>query len=308
MADVLHRDEVADPLNIVAKPRTTTQKTGKTSSTLNSAIKTHSTTATATKITKLVLKPKPTAPKSSLTSKVTTKKYTTKPVTIKSRSTMISHESTFRIQSIKKTSPIKRQSDQNEVIMVKNEQISQQLVVNGNNSKINETLTLNQPFETVDSEKNITPVNANNITNNPILQEITQAVVNGTHLVKSPKKHCKNDAECKSKFYDPIKARQFINKQKEQRKQAEKEKANAPVSKEEIKQRLSALRKNTLAIVGKNVQKARKINVQTRKSNTFTPKETKVSTNQQKGMFRYYVYTSLVRSNSVIQCLNGTIV
>ncbi|XP_031623928.1 centrosome-associated protein 350-like [Contarinia nasturtii] len=285
MANRLNGSKVADPQKVVAKPRTTTQKTGKTPSAINAAFKaTKSTTATATKITKLVLKPKPTAPKSSLTSKVTTKKYITKPVSIKSRSTMISHESTFRIQSIKKTLPSKKQSDQNELILMKNEQISQQLIVNANSSKINETLTLNKPYETVHCEQNSNEmsVNVTKIMDSPILQEITQAVVNGSNLVKSPKKHCENNAKCKSKFYDPIKARQFIQMQKEQRKQADKEKSNAPASKEEIKQRLSALRKNTLEILEKNVQKAKKSNVQTRKLNTFTPKATKISTHQQK--------------------------
>ncbi|XP_055300626.1 uncharacterized protein LOC129567583 isoform X2 [Sitodiplosis mosellana] len=263
----------------------------------NATIKTKSNTATATKITKLVLKPKPVASKSSLTSKVTSQKYITKPVAIKSRSTMISHESTFRIRNIRKVSPpSERQKGKSEVIVVNSSKISQQLTVSGNNSKINDTIVVNQPFEMVHSEHsaNITSLNVTKIVSSPILQEITSTVVNGSNLtkssvheietkvpenVKSLKKianHCENEVKSKPKSYDPIKARQFIRMQKEKRKEIEKEKSKTPATKEEIKQRLSALRSNTLKIVGKNVQKARKsVNTNPGNSKSFTPKTMK---------------------------------
>ena len=265
----------------------------------HATIKTKSTTATATKITKLVLKPKAVASKSSLTSKVTSQKYITKPVAIKSRSTIISHESTFRIRNIKKpASPSERQKGQSEVILLNNSKVSQQLTVSGNNSRVNDTVVVNQqPFEMVHSEHsaNITSLNATKIVTSPILQEITSSVVNGLNLtktsvhefetndskiVKSPKKitanHCENDEKCKSKSYDPIKARQFIRMQKEKRKEIEAEKAKTPATKEEIKKRLSALRSDTLKIVEKNVQKARKsVDSNPRQSKSFTPKTIK---------------------------------
>lgn len=288
MADV--SKTVANPLK---RPVISKSKVGAT----NDTIKTRSTTATATKITKLVLKPKPVAAKSSLTSKVTNKKYITKPVTIKSRSTMISHESTFRIRDIKKSAPSERANEKNDMILVKNAaaQISQQFIVNGNDMK---KMDQSQPFEMVHSEHsaNITSLNVTKIVSNPILQEITSTVVNGSTLMKSsvnefdanisknvknsPKKvakHSENDAgKNKSKSYDPIKARQFIRMQKEKRRESEIEKSKTPATREEIKQRLSALRSNTLKIVEKNVQKARKnVDPNTKNSKSFTSKTIK---------------------------------
>lgn len=261
----------------------------KSTSAANIKHKTKSTTATATKITRLILKPKPkpVTSKSSLTSKVTSTKYITKPVTIKSRSTMISHASTFRIQNIKKTSPSERQHVKNEF----NGQISQQqLILNGNNSK------LNQSFEMVHSERNtnITSLNVTQIVNSPILQEITSNIVNESNLLKSSvnelepnvsenvknskkiTKHSENDTKIKPKSYDPIKARQFIRMQKEKRKEIEMEKSKIPATKEEIKQRLNALRTNTLKIVEKNVEKVRKnVKISSKNSKSFTSKTIK---------------------------------
>lgn len=251
--------------------------------------------ATVTKITKLVLKPKPAAPKSSLTSKVTTKKYTVKPVTIESRSTKISHESTFRIQSIQKTPPKQqRQSAENVLISIENKEISGTFIVNRTLSDVNSARAPNKTFEQIEANEqqtNITSLNVTQIMDGPILKEITSAVDNSSNVMnnsenpfdrnalknvkgnlQSPKKHCENDTECKSKSYDPIKARQFIRMQKEKRKQDEEAKAKLPVTKDEIKQRLSALRQNTMKIMEKNVQKARKTDIKSTKSRIFTPR------------------------------------
>lgn len=262
------------------------------------AIKTKSTrTATVSKITKLVLKPKPTISKSSLAPKVTTKQYITKPVTIKSRSTMISHQSTYRVRNIQK-SPLKnRQSQENAVISVKNEHISRQFIIN--RSDIDANQTYDKPFEMVHSEHsaNITSLK---VINSPILQEITSAVVNGSNLVKNSvndidakisqnikenntkktETHCENVIDCKPRSYDPIKARQFIRMQKEKQKEIDMNETKAPATKEEIKERLNALRKNTLKIVEKNVRKARNCNVKSTNSKTFT---SKVNKQQSKG-------------------------
>lgn len=274
------------------------KQASKTTSTANAAIKAKSTTATVSKITKLVLKPRSTTPKSSLI----TKKYTTKPVTIKSRSTMISHESTFRIRNIKKSPPNKRHATKNTTeISVQSEQISRQLVVNAENFHVNQVIEPNETFQMEKSEQNsnITSLNGTKPVHNSILQEITSAVINTSNVVKSPlndvqskfvkknvkenqkspgksETHCENDIDCKRKSYDPIKARQFIQKQREKWKEAEKmdkPNAKAPANKEEIKQRLSALRKSTLKIVEKNVQKARKSGVKSTNVKKFATKK-----------------------------------
>lgn len=281
--------------NSVTKPlrRASPSATGNVNA--NTTIKTKSTKATVSKITKLVLKPKPLPPKSLLASKVTTKKYIAKPVTIKSRSTVISHESTFRIKTINKTPQNKKQSQPLAVFSVKNEQFSRQLIVNRNSPESNQTASLNKPFE-MEHSANITSMNVTRIVDGPILQEITSAVVNGSKLVKNSVNefdrkisdnvkenvantnkigtHCENDIECKPRSYDPIKARQLVRQQKEKRKEAEKKESKIPANKDEIKQRLNALRKNTLKIVEKNVQNARKSNIKPATTKTFKPKAT----------------------------------
>lgn len=316
------QNKSADALNTVVKSsKQTTVPTQITSNKLWGAAKVNvsarkkSTTATVTKITELVLKPKPAAPKSSLTSKVTTKKYTTKPVAIESRSTKISHESTFRIQSIQKTSPkLRKQSVENISISVENEQITNRTSVNKTDCNVNSTRVLNKSFDIIDGERhaNITSSNVTQVMEGQILQEITSAIVNNTNVMnnsgnlcgkksaelakenksiklQSPKKHRENDIECKSKSYDPIKARQFIQKQKNKRIEDEKAKAKLPTSEEEIKQRLSALRKNTLKIVEKNVQKARKSDVKPTKSKTFTPRTSNVPVKKVAGEKLFYI-------------------
>lgn len=270
--------------------------------TANTSIKAKSTTAT--KITKLVLKPKPT-PKNAPSTKMTTKKYSTKPVTIKSRSTlstMISHESTFRVQNIKKSSANTKYGIKESEISVKSEQISHQLTMNTNYFDTNNRLIdTNQSFDMVHNGQNtnITSLNLTKTMNSPILQEITSAVVNGSNIVnkitpdfdvnslakvkehenqppKNENQHSENDVCDREKKYDVNKARKFIQMQKEKWKAAdklEKEKSKPPATKDEIKERLNALRKSTLNIVAKNVQKARNNSVERTNLKNITPKK-----------------------------------
>lgn len=272
----------SDGSKVMKKPlkRPSTLIKNNVSANANGTIKAKS---TPTKITKLVLKPKPTTRKSSLMSKVTKKNYNIKPVTIKSRSTMISHESTFCIRNIKKPSNAndKRPNVEDAKILVKNEQYSRQLIVNGNIATVNEKFAPNHTFEMVNNEHssaNLTSQNTINIVNSPILQEITHTVVNGMNvLLKSPKKNCENNVESSQKSYGPIKVRQFIRMQKKQRIENDTEKPKPPATKEEIQQRLLALRENSLNILKKNVQKAR--NTNTPSKQPYTPKCTKVTMN-----------------------------
>lgn len=299
-----HQNKMEDAVKTVAKPLKRIVPSESTGGKNATTIKTKSTAATTTKITKLVLKPKSVVSKSSLTSKLTSKKYTTKPVAIKSRSTMISHESTFRIQNIKKTLPSERKNEKNELILVRNAKNSQHLILNGNNSKINQSVGMEQPFEMVHSEHNanITSLNVTKVLEkSPILQEITSTIVNGSNFIKSSvnefktniskneknplkiEKHCENNTNIKARSYDPIKARQLIRMQQDKRKKIEIEKSKTPSTKEEIKQRLSTLRANTLKIVEKNVQKARKTsNINPRNSKSLTPKTIKVQPKMEK--------------------------
>lgn len=160
----------------------------------------------------------------------------------------------------------------------------------------NKVVQSDKPFEMEHSEQsaNVTSFNLTKAANGPVLKEITSAVVNDSNVVKSATtnfnfnvsenvkenqkspqkivKHSENDVKCKQKSYDPIKARQFIRTQREKWKEAEKpEKIKSPATKEGIKQRLSALRKNSLKIVEKNVQKAR-TNIKPTSTKKFTPK------------------------------------
>lgn len=239
----------------------------------NSAIKTKSSTASVSKITKLVLKPRAIS-KNLLTTKMASKKYLTKPVSIKSRSTVISHEATFRVENISKSPSNKRRNAENALIEQKSVPNKKMLIADNDihrNSKNNIDET-QLPLDMVQSS-NITFLNMTKTVESPILQEITSTVVNcTTSEVSSIKIDCaskskispgktikidENSQKFKLKSYDPIKARQFIRSQREKRKETEKEKSKAPSSKEEIKRRLSVLQKNSLKIVGKNVQKAR---------------------------------------------------
>lgn len=269
----------------------------------NTPIKPKSTTTT--KITKLVLKPK-TTPKNAPVTKLTTKKYSTKPVTIKSRSTlstMVSHESTFRVRNIKKSSANAKYGINESAISVKSEQISHQLTMNTNYFDTNQMINTNNSFDIVHSEQNanITSLNITKNMSSPILQEITSAVVNGSNIVnkiandfdvgsfekvKEPENqppktivHGENDVNCQNKKYDVNKARKLIQMQKEKWKEAERlenAKSKPPATKDEIKERLNALRKSTLNIVAKNVRKARNSSVQRTNSKDITPKKLNV--------------------------------
>lgn len=274
----MHRTVMTSATSHVTKQISIPNKTNKNVSTSksSSAIKTKSSTASVSKITKLVLKPRAIS-KNLLTTKMASKKYLTKPVSIKSRSTVISHEATFRVENHQtngsKSPSNKRRNAENALIEHKSVPNKKMLIADNDihrNSKDN-TDEMQQPLDMVQSS-NITFLNMTKTVENPILQEITSTVVNCTSEVSSIKIDCaskikispgktnkldENSQKCKLKSYDPIKARQFIRSQREKRKETEKERSNELTSKEEIKRRLSALQRNSLKIVGKNVQKAR---------------------------------------------------
>lgn len=298
LADMRHLPpaHIVDAVQKEPKPtKSTNSLANKQKSTVKSVIKAKP--AIATKITKLVLKPKPT-PKIAPAAKMTTKKYSTKPVTIKSRSTLstvISHESTFRVRNIKKSSTNTKFGIKESEISVKSEQISHQLTMNTNIIGANQTIATKRSFDMVHNERNanITSVNVNS----PILQEITSSVVNGSNLMdkiandldadsfvkvkehenRPPKSILsgENDVNGEKKKIDVNKARKFIRTQKEKWKSAEnleKVKSKPPPTRNEIKERLNALRKSTLNIVAKNVQKARNNSLQHTPSKNITQK------------------------------------
>lgn len=267
---------------IVINPKQGSTKTqvAKQISSENAAIK----AKTATKITQLVLKPKTTL-KNAPVIKMTTKKYSTKPVTFKSRSTlstMISHESTFHVRNIKKSTPNSKHDIKESAISVKSERISRQLTMNTNYFDTKQALDVNKSFDMEQNEQNtnITSSNRTKTINAPILQEITSTVVNGSNIMNNitndfvkhkehdtdkANKHCKNDMKCQKKTYDVTKARKFIQLQREKWNESNRLdtiKSRSVATKDEIKERLNALRKSTLNIVAKNVQKARTNSVQ----------------------------------------------
>lgn len=125
---------------------------------------------------------------------------------------------------------------------------------------------------------------------NPILQEITSAIINTSSHVppdtKTPNKFSQKSTafeiqhspasksmskecfeKCTLKSYDPIKARQFMRTQQKKRQEETKEKSKAIANKEEIKKRLENLQKNTRKIVGKNIKRAQ--------SNSLVPNDVK---------------------------------
>lgn len=238
-------------------PQTNTASTRSTSS------KTQ--TIAVSKMTKLILKPSP-LPKNPSAGKVTIKKYITKPVTAnKSRSTLVSHQTTFRVQNILKTATNQQHTAQaSNVDAIDSDNVIQI------ESTENERQPSQQPLAVEHNESGKNLLNSNTF-EIPILQEITSTINNCLAVTnrsesdlgnsKSPRKSSKepneNIQKCQLKSYDPIEARQFIRTQKEKRKEAAQDKSNAPLSKEEIKRRLSALHKNTLQIVSKNVKRAR---------------------------------------------------
>lgn len=182
---------------------------------------------------------------------------------------------------------------------MKSEQISHQLTVNANIIGTNQTIATKRSFDMVHRERNanITSVNVTKNMNSPILQEITSAVVNGSNLVSKiasdldadsfvkVKEHenqppksilqSENGVSDEKKKYDVNKARKYIQVQREKLKLAEKSeevKSKPTATKTEIMERLDALRKSTLNIVAKNVQKARNNSVQRTTPKNITQK------------------------------------
>lgn len=229
----------------------------------SNAVKQKSNRRIASKVTKLTLKPKPkliTMKNPTKTTQITAKKYAgNKPITIKSRSTLISHESTYSIKNIPRKTPTKtqRQNAENASQKPRNNSIPKQSVDESTKSNLKK-----QQHSEIKSDSDIwnTPMKTQ------ILQEITSAIVNKSmSSVKDPiaqnrstlvdasisnghRKSNENSTKCK------LKETIALAKTKE---------VKGPVSREEIKRRLSALQKNSLKIVGNNVQKAKRCSIVT---------------------------------------------
>lgn len=289
--------KIAVASKIATKPiKNTKTLVSKCMATANTATKAKSTTTT--KITKLVLKPKSTTPlKNASVLKMTTKAYNTKPVTIKSRSTVstkLSHESTYRIRNLKKSPPTARYGTRNKAISVKSEQTTHQLTTNTNYFDKNQVINKNKSFDMITNGQNanITSLNTTKKMNSPILQEITLAVLNGSNVVSRfvtdfdvnyfekvncPSKSIEHSVmNSQQKKYDVNKARKFVQMQREKWKtveKLEKKKSKSPATKDEIKQRLFALRMNTLSIVEKNVQNARRSSIPPANAKNAIPKK-----------------------------------
>lgn len=156
------------------------------------------------------------------------------------------------------------------------------------------------------ADKSVTSVVQTRPVETPILQEITSTVVNCSTMntdgdselanKRSPRKcteATENIQKSPVKSYDPIKARQFIRSQRQQRKdsaQADVNRSNADVSKEEIKKRLTALHKNSLQIVGKNVKRVRENSIDRGVATKTAPIEKKFKAEAQtKGLSFYHV-------------------
>lgn len=212
---------------------------------LNTTTKTDRMTAIVSKVSKLTMKPKPIAK----SPRVMTKKYSGKPVAIKSRSTVISHESTFCIKNIRKSPIRNRQNAEN----------ASQTNLNGLQS---------DQFKQMPSKQS-TAMAWNTTTNSQILQEITSSVVNHSYTMKDlvqQQNSCKGDIETAVSGQKTMKSNENSPKCKSKPNESpggRQCKEKAPVSREEIKRRLSALQRNSLKIVENNVQKARKCSIVT---------------------------------------------
>lgn len=216
-------------------------------------------------------------------------------------------------------------------ISVKSEQISHKLTMNTNYFDANQPMNdANKSFDLVHNESNanITTLNITKNVNAPILQEITTAVVNGSNIVnkitndfekfkehenRPPKtnEHCDNDMNCQKRKCDVKKARKFIQMQREKWKEAErseKVKSKPATTRDEIKERLNALRKSTLSIVAKNVKKARNDsaqrtnskNITVRKSNT-PPKRPIITSERSIGKFEIFEEPNVMNSRVKLQ-------
>lgn len=223
----------------------------------SNAIKQKSNRRIVSKVTKLTLKPKPkliTSKNPSKTSQITTKKYAgIKPVTIKSRSTLISHESTYCIKNIPRKTPTtkQRQNAENASHQQRNNSFAKH--------------TSDQPTNSNPKPQNKV-MKIDSIWNSPkqtqILQEITSAVVNQSSVssVKDPIVPNRSDSVDESVLNGHRNSNENSTrcKLKETIASAKAKEEKGPVSREEIKRRLSVLRKNSLKIVENNVRKAKR--------------------------------------------------
>lgn len=222
----------------------------------SNALKQKSNRRIVSKVTKLTLKPKPkiiTTKNPSKTSQITTKKYAgIKPVTIKSRSTLISHESTYCIKNIPRKTPTKKQRQNAE-------NASHQQSYNSFAKQSSDQPTKSNPKPQHREMKIDSIWNAPKQTQ--ILQEITSAVVNQSiSSVKDPTVQNRSNSVDASVLNGHRNSNENSTKckLKETIASAKTKEEKGPVSREEIKRRLSDLRKNSLKIIENNVQKAKR--------------------------------------------------
>lgn len=226
----------------------TNESTSKNLNRIGVTTKSDRRTVTVSKVGKLVIKPKPISKSPRKSSSLTTKKYGGKPslssstVTIKSKSTTISHESTFHIRNIQKKT---KQNGQN----------------------VENAMEINQ---NPDDEPNLHFDQRQKT--NQILQEITSNIVNSSDMMKDPfvKRNASEFDIDVTMDQTPTKRKSIENLSKGKLKVTANGDGNErdlkekmPVSKEEIKRRLSALQRNSLKILENNVQRARKCSIVT---------------------------------------------
>lgn len=228
------------------------------------AVKQKSNRNIVSKVTKLTLKPKSkliTTKNPSKTPQITTKKYSgIKPVTINSKSTLLSHESTYCIRNIPRKTQTKnqRQNAENASQPHQNNSIAKQPLDQSTKSNAKQQ---QQQHSNVKSKRNW-----NVPMNTQILQEITSAVVNQSmSTVKDLIEQNSGDLNDASVSNGHPKSKESLTKCKiiETIVFPKTKSGKGPVSREEIKRRLSALQENSLKIVGNNVQKAKRCSIVT---------------------------------------------
>lgn len=227
------------------------------------AVQQKSNRGVVSKVTKLTLKPKSkliATKNPSKTTQITTKKCAViKPVTINSMSTLVSHESTYCIRNIPRRTQTKnqRQNAENASQPHQNNFIAKQ--PSDQSTKSNSK-----------QQQQHSKVKSNRIWNTPmntqILQEITSAVVNQSmSTVKDLIVQNSGDLVDASVSNGHPKSKESSTKCKIKETIAfpKTKSGKGPVSREEIKRRLSALQKNSLKIVENNVQKAKRCSIVT---------------------------------------------
>lgn len=167
------------------------------------------------------------------------------------------------------------------VLAIENNETFNWSTIIANREDISESATVNAQHLVATS----TPLTSSKISGN-----LLRSGKNSSMHPTSPKTSCAQNNKHKS--YDPVKARVFIKRQQIKRKEALAKQMEGQVERTEIKKRLLNLQKNSLKIVEKNVKRAR---TKTIDSDVFDHnKITQNSMNSRKGKFLF---------TSVMKCL-----